>query len=98
MLESRKSETYSMFCQVEKITFILFKKHNLGKQKCYLTFKVILPRRADTARDAWSVWRTGEVQHQVTAGRCTGHASSLLGAAVVHFPLWTLPDLYTVWL
>lgn len=60
--------------------------------------KVILPRRTDTTRDAWCAGRTGEVQHQVTAGRCTGHSSSLLCTAVVHFPLWTLSDLHTVWL
>lgn len=57
---------------------------------------LILPRRTDTARDARRVGRTGDVQHQVTTGWCTGHASSLVSAAVVHFPFWTLPNLYTI--
>lgn len=60
--------------------------------------EVILPRWADTARDARRAGRAGEVQHQVTAGRRTGHASSLLGAAVVNLPLLAFSDLVSVWL
>lgn len=56
----------------------------------------VLPRRTNTTRDAWCAGRTGEVQHQVTAGGRTGHASALLGTAVVHFPFRALPDLSAV--
>lgn len=58
--------------------------------------EVVLPRGADTTGDAGCARRASEVQHQVAAGWCTGHASSLLLAAVVHFPLRTLSHLDTV--
>lgn len=61
-----------------------------------LVAELVLPRGADTAGDAGCAGRASEVQHQVTAGRGTGHASSLLCAAMVHFTLWTLSHLYTV--
>lgn len=57
---------------------------------------LVLPGRTNTTGDARRAGRTGEVQHQVTAGRRTGHASALLSTAVVHFPFRALPDLSAV--
>ena len=55
-----------------------------------------LPRRTNTTGDARCTGRTGEVQHQVTAGWRTGHASALLSTAVVHFSFRARPDLSAV--
>ena len=73
--------------------YVKEKKLNTERKKL-----LILPRQADTARYARCVGWAGEVQHQVMAGQCTGHSSSLLSAAVIHFSLWTVPILFTIWL
>lgn len=57
-----------------------------------------LPRWTNATGDARRAGGAGEVQHQVAAGRRTGHAAALLGAAVVHLPLGAVPGLSAVWL